>query len=157
MITLIKISSCDLPYHPAYVTVDMAQAEKICELLGTSKTVWCPADIDELSSRAAKGEFDMHTAGSYVTISFKRPEPLTSTVSPFDFQSENINRFASLEGWALFNGNEILRISVVGRFKDDDEAIEFVERLADQGSLMHKIALAIHNGDTDPITVFTES
>lgn len=36
-IKLFKISSCDLPHHPAYVAGDLRQINKICELIGTMK------------------------------------------------------------------------------------------------------------------------
>lgn len=67
-IELLKISSVDLPHHPSYVACDLAQVEKVCELLGTTVTVWSQDQVDILGRMAARGECDMHTFGSRVSI-----------------------------------------------------------------------------------------
>ena len=70
-IELIRISSCDLPHHPAYVVKDLRQVRAMCELLDTEDTVWSQEQIATLGRRAAKGEFNMHTVCNRTTISFK--------------------------------------------------------------------------------------
>jgi hypothetical protein len=70
-IEIIRISSCDLPHHPAFVAKDLRQVQKVCELIGTEDTVWSQEQIDTIGRRAAKGEFDMHTVCNRTTISFK--------------------------------------------------------------------------------------
>jgi hypothetical protein len=70
-IEIIRISSVDLPHHPAYVARDLRQVQKVCKLIGTEDTVWSQEQIDTIGRRAAKGEFNMHTVGNRTTISFK--------------------------------------------------------------------------------------
>jgi len=70
-LAIVRISSVDLPHHPAYVAMDLRQVQKVCELIGTEDTVWSQEQIDTIGRRAAKGEFNMHTCGNRTTISFK--------------------------------------------------------------------------------------
>jgi len=70
-LAIVRISSVDLPHHPAYVAMDLRQVQKVCELIGTEDTVWSQEQIDTIGRRAAKGEFNMHTVGNRTTISFK--------------------------------------------------------------------------------------
>ncbi len=70
-LAIVRISSVDLPHHPAYVAMDLRQVQKVCELIGTEDTVWSQEQIDTIGRRAAKGEFDMHTVCNRTTISFK--------------------------------------------------------------------------------------
>ena len=70
-IEIIRISSCDLPHHPAYVVKDLRQVRAMCELLDTEDTVWSQAQIDSIGRRAAQGEFNMITMCNRVTVAFK--------------------------------------------------------------------------------------
>lgn len=70
-IEIYKISSVDLPHHPAYVAGDLRQVARICEMIGTTNTVWSQDEIDVLGRGAAAGKFNMYTAGNRITISFK--------------------------------------------------------------------------------------
>ena len=63
-----------------------------------------------------------------------------------DDLAARINWFAESEGWAVFNGNEIQRDDALDKFASDDEAIAFVQRLADLGSQLHLSALDLHFG-----------
>jgi hypothetical protein len=45
-----------------------------------------------------------------------------------------INWFAQHEGWGIFNGGEIQRDDELNVFASDDDAIDFVRRLAEAGS-----------------------
>jgi len=51
IIEIIRISSCDLPMHPAYVARDLRQVQKVCELIGTEDTVWSQEQIDTIGRR----------------------------------------------------------------------------------------------------------
>lgn len=64
------------------------------------------------------------------------------------------NRQAYLEGWGLFNGNEIQRLDTgairydgssdgVAVFSTDEHAFDFVRKCADEGSAYHKEALKL--------------
>lgn len=54
-----------------------------------------------------------------------------------------VNRYALLEGWAIFNQREIQRDDALGRFESDDDALAHVRRLAKAGSRLHCEALAL--------------
>lgn len=55
-----------------------------------------------------------------------------------------INRLVRPEGWAVLNDGDIERDDDMEVFRDDGEALEFVQRLADSGSAIHKRAMVIH-------------
>ena len=57
---------------------------------------------------------------------------------------EEYNAAAELEGWAVFNDNEIQRDDEMDVFAGDWEAVAHVKRLAEAGSAMHLAALCLH-------------
>jgi hypothetical protein len=61
-----------------------------------------------------------------------------------DDLAAQINWFAESEGWAIFNGNQIQRDDELAKFETDEDAIAFVQRLADLGSQLHLSALDLH-------------
>lgn len=65
---------------------------------------------------------------------------------------ETINQIAFAEGWGLWHNASspnmeinIERVDELGIFNNDVEAIEFVKRLASEGSFVHSEALKIVN------------
>lgn len=56
---------------------------------------------------------------------------------------EAVNRFAQLEGWAIFNRRAIQRDDDLGRFASDEDAVAHVRQLATGGSRLHREALVL--------------
>jgi hypothetical protein len=57
--------------------------------------------------------------------------------------TEAINVFAQHEGWGIFNGTELQRDDELNIFANDDDALAFVKRLADAGSVLHQHAIEL--------------
>lgn len=89
-IELFRISSCDLPHHPAYVAGNLKQVSQVCDLIGTTNTVWSRAEIDIIGRRAAAGELDMHDSGARITISSKHGAPPEDQASIVVLKSDEL-------------------------------------------------------------------
>lgn len=77
IIKLAKISSIADPNAAVYVAYNLDHVQRICEMIGTSDTVWSVKQLRVIGERAAKGELNYHDNGHTVTLDI--PEPAAPT------------------------------------------------------------------------------
>lgn len=76
IIKLAKISSIADPNAAVYVAYNLSHVQKICELIGTTDTVWSVKQLRVIGERAAKGELNYHDNGHTVTLDIPEPPVL---------------------------------------------------------------------------------
>lgn len=76
VIKLAKISSSADVNAASYVAYNLDHVRKVCELIGTSDTVWSVKQLRVIGDLAAKGELNYHDNGHTVTLVL--PEPVVA-------------------------------------------------------------------------------
>ena len=76
VIQLAKILSIADVNAAVYVAYNLNHVQKVCEMIGTTDTVWSGNQLRVIADRAVKGELDYHDNGHTVTLDIPEPPAL---------------------------------------------------------------------------------
>lgn len=93
IIKLAKISSIADPNAAVYVAYNLDHVQKICEMIGTTDTVWSVKQLRVIGARAAKGELNYYDDGHTVTLDVPEPveAPKTTVVCEVICQKPSVS------------------------------------------------------------------